>query len=180
MLRTMWFAFACVAILCTTAAIRIAMMPLPPAIASNAAPMDTDIASGPNTAAKSDRLYIPGKVQPMETDPVTSLVTTIPVKVTPHPSEAADTATDEPHHRMTDAATKTTKHRHWQDANAKLVDDPPPRRRAKAKPQAATASNDRTTTTSDQGKTTSHTFQCRRDGFGSLLRSLDLSPNCSS
>ncbi|WP_315832251.1 hypothetical protein [Bradyrhizobium prioriisuperbiae] len=179
MLRTMWFAFVCVAILCTAAAIRIAMTPAPSAVATAHAQTAIEDAAGPNTAAKSDRLYIPGKVQPTDTDPVRPLVKTIPVKASPEPLEPTRGAVNKP--PANDAPTgKKTAHKRWQDANAKLVDDPPPPRRAKAKPQAASASNDRATTTSDQGKTTSHTFQCRRDGFGTLLRSLDLSPACNS
>jgi hypothetical protein len=177
----MWFAFVCVAILCTAAAIRIAMTPVASTVATAHAQTAMDDAFGPNTAAKSDRLYIPGKVRPMDSDPVRSLVRTIPVEAAPQPRETTRGAVSEPPLSTNDSpANKKNSHRRWQDANAKLVDDPPPRRRTKAKPQATNAANDRATTTSDPAKTTGHTFQCRRDAFGGLLRSLDLSPSCNS
>lgn len=178
MLRTMWFAFVCVAILCTAAAIRITMAPAASADATAHAQTAMEDAVGPNTAAKSDRLYIPERVRPMDSDPVRSLVKTIPVEVPPQPRETTREALNESLTNVTPTGKKTAQRR-WQDANAKLVDDPP-RRRAKPKPQPTSANNDRAITTSDQGKPTSHTFQCRRDGFGTLLRSLDLSPNCNS
>jgi hypothetical protein len=108
----------------------------------------------------------------MDTDPVTSRVTTIPVEVAPRPPETTKRAINETPHKTADTTTKQIARRRWQDSNAKLIDAPPPRP-AKAKPEKTSADN-------DQSKTTSHVFQCRKDAFGSLLRSMDLSPHCSS
>lgn len=171
MLRTMWFALSCLVVLGAVIAIKIAATPAPATVA--AAHDQTAEAFGPNSAAKSDRLYIPARVQPMETDPVPSRVTTIPVETPPRPPETNKKAINEPPRKTADTTTKQIAHRRWQDSNAKLIDEPPPRRTAKAKPEKTSADN-------DQSKTTSHVFQCRKDAFGSLLRSMDLSPHCSS
>ena len=173
MLRTMWFALSCLAILGAMVAIKIAATPASPSVAAAHDQTAMEDAFASNTAAKSDRLYIPEKVQPMETDPSRSLVTTIPVEVTPHPSETAGGAVNETSHKTIDPPAKQMAHRRWQDSNAKLIADPAPRRQAKARPEKRSADN-------DPGKTTSHVFRCRQDSFGSLLRSLDLSPRCSS
>ncbi len=134
-----------------------------------------------NAAAKSDKLYIPARVQTMDTAPVTTLVTTVSVEVPPAPPAITGKVINEPSRNADDTPTKKTAHQRWQDSNAKLIDDPPPRRQAKPKPEKTSADNNQTKTPSQtSSQTPSHVFQCRQDAFGSLLRTLELSPRCSS
>jgi hypothetical protein len=169
----MWFALSCLAIFSAMIAIKIATMSAPPIIAAAHDQTAREDVFGPNTAAKSDRLQIPQIRQPIETDPVPSLVTTIPVEAPTHLPETTGRAINDTPQKTIDTTTKNITHRRWRDANAKLIADSPPRRRAKARPEKTNADN-------DHGKTTSNVFRCRQDAFGGLLRSLDLSPHCSS
>jgi hypothetical protein len=146
----MWFALTCLAVLGAMVTIKVATTPALLAVAATHDQPAIGIVFGPNTAAKSDRLPIPDIRKPTEADPVPPVATTMPVEA---PSSSLD--------------------RRWQDSNAKLVADSPPRRHAKARPEKTNADN-------DHGKTTSNVFRCRQDAFGNLLRSLDLSPHCSS
>ncbi len=178
MRRTMWFALSCVAVVGVIVAIR-AMAPSTATAAHDQIAMIGSVES--NTAAKSDRLFIPTRVQTMDTAPVTTLVTTVPMEMPPAPSAITGKVINEPSHTADDTPTKKTGHRRWQDSNAKLIDDPPPRRQAKPKPEKTSADYSQAKTTSQTpSQTPRHVFQCRQDAFGSLLRTLELSPHCSS
>ena len=172
MLRTMWFALFCLAVLGAMITIKVATTP---AFLAVAATHQTaiGIAFGPNTAAKSDRLPIPDIRKPTEADPVPPVATTMPVEAPSSSLETTNKAINETTRKTIDATPKKIARRHWQDSNAKLIADSPPRPHAKAQSEKTDADN-------DHGKTTSNVFRCRQDAFGNLLRSLDLSPHCGS
>ena len=173
MLRTMWFALCCLAVLGAMIAIKVATTPALLAVAATPDQTAIRIAFGPNAASKSDRLPIPDIRKPMEADPVPAVATTTPVEAPSSSLETTNKAINETTRKTIDTTPKKIAHRPWQNSNAKLIADSPPRRDAKARPEKTKADN-------DHGKTTSNVFRCRQDAFGNLLRSLDLSPHCSS
>jgi hypothetical protein len=169
----MWFALSCLAVLGAMIAIKV-VMPAPPAVVAMHDQTEMGIAFGPNTAAKSDRLPLPDIRELVDIDPVAPVATTMSAEAPPSSSlETTDKPIDATTRKTIDTTPKKIAHRRWQDANARLIEDSPPRRHAKARPQKINADN-------GHGKTTSHVFQCRQDGLGNMLRSLDLSPRCSS
>ncbi len=172
MLRTIWFALSCLAALGAMIAIRAAIAPAPVAVAMTHDQATMAIALEPNTAAKSDRLPIPDIREPTETDPAPAVAIATPVEA---PSSDPGTAgkTGETDRKAIDTTPRKIARRRWQDSHAELVADSPPRRRAAARPEKTKAD-------ADHSKTTSNAFRCRQDAFGSLLRSLNLSPHCSS
>jgi len=172
MLRTMWFALSCVAVLAATIVIKVAT-PSPVAVVVTHDQTAIGGAFGLNEAAKSDRLPLPEIGKPADPDPVPPLATTMSVDAPSSSLETTSNSIDAPTRETTDATPKKIGHPRWQDANAKLIADTPPRRHTRARPEKTNADNDR-------GKTTSNVFRCRQDGLGSLLRSLDLSPRCRS
>ncbi len=172
MLRTMWFALSCLAILGAMVAIKVTTLASPAGMAAH----DQTAIGGAfelNRAAKSDRLPITDTGKPADADPVSSAATTMSVEAPSSDIEATNEASNATTHKTIDTTTKKIGRRRWQDANAKLIADSPPRRHTKARPEKKNADNDR-------GKTTRNVFQCRQDAFGGLLRSLDLSPRCRS
>jgi hypothetical protein len=173
MRRTMWFALFCLAILGAMIAIKIATTPILLAVAATHDQAATGIAFESNTAAKSDRLPIPDIPKPTEADSFPPVATTMPVEAPSNSVETTNKAINETARKTIDTTLKKIEHRHWQNSNAKLIADSPPRRQAKARPEKTNVDN-------DQGKATSNVFRCRQDAFGSMLRSLDLSPRCSS
>jgi hypothetical protein len=172
MLRTMWFALSCLAVLGAMVAIKVAT-PAPPGVVATHDQPALGIAFGPNTATKSDRLPIPDIRSPADADPVPPVATTMSVEAPSGSIETTTKAINAITRKTADTPPKTIAHRRWQDANAKLIVDPPPRRPTKVRPEKTNADN-------DHGKATSHVFRCRQDALGGLLRSLDLSPHCSS
>jgi hypothetical protein len=166
----MWFALSCLAVLGAMIAIKVAT-PAPPAVVAMHDQMG--IAFGPNTAAKSDRLPLPDIRELVDIDPVAPDATTMSAEAPSSSLETTDKPIDPTTRKIIDTAPKKTAHRRWQDANAKLIEDSPPRRHAKARPEKINADN-------GHGKTTSNVFRCRQDALGNMLRSLDLSPRCSS
>src|SRR5260370_28031695 len=154
-------------------AMKFATTVAPLAVAATHDQTAIGIAFGPNTAAKSDRLPIPDIRKPTEADPVPAVATTTPVEAPSSSLEATNKAINETTRKTIDTTPKKIAHRRWQDSNAKLIADSPPRRHANVGPEKTNADN-------DHGKTTSNVFRCRQDAFGNLLRSLDLSPHCSS
>ena len=170
MLRTMWFALSRLAVLGAMVAIKIATTPAHLAAVATHDQTATEMAFGPNAAAKSDRLPLPDIRKPADADPVPQVATTTMSEETPSSGPDAIDAT--PRKTIDKPPEKITRRR-WQDSNAKLIADTPPRRHTKASPKKTNADN-------DHGKTTSHVFRCRQDGVGNLLRSMDLSPRCSS
>jgi hypothetical protein len=167
--RTMWFALSCLAVLGAMIAIKAVTTPAPLAVAATHDEPAIGVAFGPNTAAKSDRLPIPDIRKPADADPVPPVATTMSVEA---PSSSLEAINATPR-KTIDATPKKIAHRRWQDSNAKLIADSPPRRHTKARPEKTNADN-------GHGKTMSNVFRCRQDAFGNLLRSLDLSPHCSS
>jgi hypothetical protein len=172
MLRTMWFALSCLAVLGAMIAIKVAT-PAPPAGMATQDPTAIGIAFGLNRAAKSDRLPIADIGNPADADRIPPVATTMSVEAPSSSIEATNEAINATTHKAIDTTTKKIGRRRWQDANAKLIEDSPPRRHTKARPEKKNANN-------DNGKTTRNVFRCRQDAFGSLLRSLDLSPRCRS
>jgi len=172
MLRTMWFALSCLAILGAMIAIKVAT-PAPLVVVATHDQTAIGIAFGPNTAAKSDRLPILDIRKPADADPVPPVATTMSVEAPSSSLETTNKAINATTRKTIDATPKKIGHRRWQDSNAKLIADSPPRRHTKVRPEKTNADN-------DHRKTTSNVFRCRQDAFGSLLRSLDLSPRCSS
>src|SRR6202158_1651827 len=65
MLRTMWFALSCLAVLGAMITIKVATTPAPLAVAATHDQTAIGIAFGPNTAAKSDRLPIQSRRRPI-------------------------------------------------------------------------------------------------------------------
>ena len=173
MLRTMWFALSCLAVLGAMITIKVATTPAPLAVAATHDQTAIGIAFGPNTAAKSDRLPIPDIRKPTEADLVPPAATTMPVEAPSSSLETTNKAINETTRKTIDTTPNKIAHRRWQDSNAKLIADSPPRRHPKARSEKANADN-------DHGKSTSNVFRCRQDAFGNLLRSLDVSPHCSS
>ena len=173
MLRTMWFALSCLAVLGAMITIKVATTPAPLAVAATHDQTAIGIAFGPNTAAKSDRLPIPDIRKPTEADPVPPVATAMPVEAPSSSLETTDKAINETIRKTIDATPKKIARRHWQDSNAKLIADSPPPPHPKAQSEKTDADN-------DHGKTTGNVFRCRQDAFGNLLRSLDLSPHCGS
>jgi hypothetical protein len=133
----------------------------------------TGIAVGPNAAAKSDRLPLPDIGTPTAADPVPPIATTMSVEAPSRSLETTNKAINATPRNTIDTTPKTIAHRRWQDSNAKLIADSPPRRHTRARPEKTNADH-------DHGKATSNVFRCRQDALGGLLRSLDLSPHCSS
>jgi hypothetical protein len=168
--RTMWFALFYLGVLGRMITIKIATTPVLLAVAATHDQTAIGIAFGPNTAAKSDRLPLPDIRKPTEADPVPPVATTMPVKA---PTNSLETTNNETTRKTIDTTPKKIAHRRWQNSNVKLIADSPPRRHARARPEKTNADN-------DHGKTTRNVFRCRQDAFGTMLRSLDLSPNCSS
>jgi hypothetical protein len=109
----------------------------------------------------------------VDADPAPLVATTMSVEAPSSSLETTNKAINAITRTTVDTPPKTIAHRRWQDSNAKLIVDSPPRRHMKARPEKTNADN-------DHGKTTSNVFRCRQDAFGNLLRSLDLSPHCSS
>jgi hypothetical protein len=173
MLRTMWFALFCLAVLGAMITIKVATTPALLAVAATRDQTAIRIAFGPNAEAKSDRLPIPDIRKPMEADPATRVATTMPVEAPSNSLETTNKTIIETTRKIIDATPKKIAHRPWQNSNAKLIAGSPPRRHAKARPEKTNAD-------SDHAKTTSNVFRCRQDAFGNMLRSLDLSPHCSS
>ncbi len=172
MLRTMWFALSCLAALGAMIAIKVAM-PAPQAVADTHDPNARGVTFELNTAAKSDRLPLIDIGKPADADPVAPVAPTMSAEA---PSSSLDTTPstiDAPARKTIDTTPKKIAHRRWQDANAKLIAESPPRRHTKARPEKTNADN-------NHGKRTSNVFRCRQDAFGSMLRSLDLSPRCRS
>ena len=173
MLRTMWFALSCLAVLGAMIAVKV-VTPAPPAVvATHDQTTAAGIAFGPNTAAKSDRLPLPDIRELVDIDPVAPDATTMSAEAASGDLETTDKTINATARKTIDRTPKKSAHRRWQDANARLIEDSPPRRHAKARPEKINADN-------GHGKTTSHVFRCRQDGLGNMLRSLDLSPRCSS
>src|ERR1700738_3914862 len=88
MLRTMWFALFCLAVLGAMITFKVATVPAPLAVAATHDQPAIGIPFGPNTAAKSDRLPIPDIRKPTEADPVPPVATTMPVEA---PSSSLET-----------------------------------------------------------------------------------------
>jgi hypothetical protein len=168
----MWFALSCLAVLGAMIAIKIATL-APPAVVATHDQTAIGIAFEPNTAAKSDRLPIADIGKPADADPIPPVATTMSVEAPSSGLETTNKAINAATRNTIDTTPKKIGRRRWQDANAKLIADTPPRRHTKVKPEKTNADN-------DHAKTTSSVFRCRQDAFGNLLRSLDLSPHCSS
>jgi hypothetical protein len=135
MLRTMWFALFCLAVLGAMITIKIATTPALLAVAATHDQTAIGIAFGPNTAAKSDRLPIPDIRKPTEADSVPPVATTMFVEA---PSSSLETTSK----AINETTRKKIAHRRWQNSNAKLIADSPPRRHAKARPEKTNADND--------------------------------------
>jgi hypothetical protein len=157
--RTVWLALLCWLGLAPAIAVRLVAPPAASAVAPAPDRSQTEPASGPNRAAKSDRLALPRtraeSFAAPETLSAVPAAQPMPAPVAPRGAETAGKAAD----------------RHWQNANARLAPAPPPRRPAKAresKPGAGQA---------PPGKR-AEAWHCRQDAVGGLLRTLDLSPKC--
>jgi hypothetical protein len=172
MLRTMWFALSCLAILGAMIAIKVAT-PAPLAVMATHDPTAIGIAFGPNTAAKSDRLPIADIGKSADADLAPPVAMTMSVEAPSSSLETTNKAINAKPRKTIETTAKKIAHRRWQDSNAELIEDSPPRRHTKARSGKTNADN-------DHGKTTTNVFRCRQDAFGNLLRSLDLSPRCRS
>ena len=171
MLRTICFALFCLVAMGAMIAIKTAMAPahLAGAVTHNHATIGN--AFGPNTTAKSDRLPLPDIREPAETERNSSVAATTQVDMPSNGLGTGEKAIGETAHKTMETVLRKTEHRRWEDSNAALIAPSPRSRRATSTPE-------KTNTDTASRKTTSHVFQCRQDAFGSLLRSLDLSPHC--
>jgi hypothetical protein len=160
MTRTIWFAVFCFVGLGAVAAIKTATPSASSAVESTADPSNIELAAVPNELTKSDRLPLPSL--PLPSAPVESVATEASVPAAMMPAE---TPPAEPE------TIKKVEHRHWQDANARIVPTESSRQHAKRNAprriEGTTAANAKT-----------GPWHCRRDAMGSILRSLDLSPRC--
>jgi hypothetical protein len=172
MLRTIWFALFCLAVLGAMIAIKVAI-PAPRAVVETHEQSAMGGTFELNTAAKSDRLPLIDVGKPADFDSVAPVAPTISAEAPSSDLDITDKTIDTPTRKTIDTTPKKIARRRWQDANAKLIDEPPPRRHKKARPEKTNAEN-------DHGKRTGNVFRCRQDAFGGLLRSLDLSPRCHS
>jgi hypothetical protein len=157
MTRTIWFALFCLVGLGAVAAIKTATPSASSAVESTADPSNIELAAVSNELTKSDRLPLPNLPLPVES---VATEASVPPAMMP-----AETPSAEPE------TIKKVEHRHWQDANAKIVPTESSRQHAKRneprKIEGTTAANAKT-----------GPWHCRRDAMGSILRSLDLSPRC--
>jgi hypothetical protein len=165
MTRTIWFAVFCLVGLGAAAAIKTATPSAGSAVESIADQSNIELAAVPNELTKSDRLPLPNlplPSLPLPSAPVESVATEASVPPAMMPAETPPAEPD---------TIKKVEHRHWQDANARIVPTESSRQRFKRneprKTEGTTAANARTVP-----------WHCRRDAMGSLLRSLDLSPRC--
>jgi hypothetical protein len=160
MTRTIWFAVFCLVGLGAVAAIKTATPSAGSAVESTADQSNIELAAVPNELTKSDRLPLPSL--PLINAPEESVETEASAAPAMMPAETPP-AEAEP--------IKKVEHRHWQDANAKIVPTESSRQHVKRseprKIEGATAANAKT-----------GPWHCRRDAMGSILRSLDLSPRC--
>jgi hypothetical protein len=176
--RTVWFVAFCLLSLGTLAAIKaftafsVVAVTAPPADMARARLALTDGLVS-NRAAKADRL-------PLSASSIATLDLFTPrMAMAPSDEEVPDTPAaaitdkpatteDSPH-----SAARTTAHRRWQDANAKLIDTPPKRRQVH-KPQLPAQAS------ATQDKSVVNVLPCRQDAGASFLRALDLTPRCGS
>jgi hypothetical protein len=179
MTRTMWIALFCLVGLGPAIAIKVVTRPSP-ALEAAQDQSRTEIASGPNEAAKSDRLKLPDMRAESEA-------------VQPEPSEAPPANPE----------TTGLPGRHWQDANAKALSgdmDPGEENGSdkEKKPALRINRNGKSSGVAPSephrhavvkrpiesagvspAKPETHAWHCRQDATGSLLRALDLSPRCN-
>jgi hypothetical protein len=166
MIRTVWLATICLAVL-SALAIGKALTPADPRVAERLADettVGTDLAQ--DTLSKADRLEItyvrqdvPARSALQPTEPIVPAVSSVPRPV----------------------ETKIVS-RHWHDPNA--ISSPPD----KAKQPKQTGTNKKSkivdrkgSQAADRSKPTEPMKPCSRPGaFGDLLRSLNLSPACDS
>ena len=165
MTRTIWFAVFCLVGLGAVAAIKTATPSAGSAVESMADQDNIELAAVPNELTKSDRLPLPSlplPSLPLPSAPAETAATeaSVPPAMIPNETPPAEPET-----------IKKVEHRHWQDANARIVPTEPSRQHVKRneprKIEGATAANAKT-----------GPWHCRRDAMGSILRSLDLSPRC--
>ena len=179
----MWIALFCLVGLGPAIAIKVVTRPSP-AVEAMQDQSTTEIASGPNEAAKSDRLKLHDMRAESEAMPAAQ----------PEPLVAPPAGLE----------TTTNPGRRWQDANAKassgdadtgeegasnkqakaglrfnrngkssgIAPPEPPHRHTIARKPIESAGN-------TPPKPATHAWHCRQDATGSLLRALDLSPRCN-
>jgi hypothetical protein len=177
MTRTMWIALFCLVGLGPAIAIKVVTRSVPPVVEAAQDQSRTEIAPGPNEAAKSDRLKLPDMRAESEA---------MPAETAPAKAETAGIAG-----------------RRWQDANAKALssdmdtgDDnasskeakPPLRFNRNGKSSGIAPSEPHRHAVAKRPiesagvsppKPGTHVWHCRQDSTGSFLRALDLSPRCN-
>jgi hypothetical protein len=191
MTRTMWIALFCLVGLGPAIAIKVVTRPSP-AVEAAQDQGRTELAWGPNEAAKSDRLKLPdmraeseampaAQPEPLVAPPA-GLETTsnpgrrwqdanakaLPGESLPRTGSGADTGDD-------NASSKEAKPALRFNRNGKasgIAPSEPPHRHAIARKPIESAGN-------SPAKPETHTWHCRQDATGSFLRALDLSPRCN-
>ena len=183
MTRTMWIALFCLVGLAPAIAIKLVTGPASPAVEAAQDQSKTEMAPGPNEAAKSDRLKLSDMRAESETMPA----------ALPELAEASP------------AGPETTRisGRRWQDANAKALSSemdtgednalnkeakPPLRFNGNGKasriapsepPHRHTIARRPIESAGNSPAKPREVWHCRQDAMGSVLRSLDLSPRCN-
>jgi hypothetical protein len=192
MTRTMWIALFCLVGLGPAIAIKVVTRPASPVVEAAQDQSGTEIAPGPNEAAKSDRLKLSDMRAESETMPAAQrepLVTppagpetirnpgrrwqdanakALPGDSLPRTGSGVDTGED-------NASSKEAKPPLRFNRNGKasrIAPSEPPHRHAVAKRPIESAGV-------SPPKPETHAWHCRQDATGNFLRALDLSPRCN-